>query len=443
MSLFSTMNTATSGLGAASSRMGVIGDNIANLNTTGFKGSRANFADFLPQDVFGLAGPSQLGKGAALDSISTLYQQGSIDQSTNALDMAISGNGFFVVNDGVQDFYSRNGTIFLDEDGFVINAQELNLQGYNATDGVLGATVEDLQLDLDPIAPDATTTITMTANLSAEADFATTPVASLTFDGSTDTLEDAANQGDFATSISVYDSLGIPHQVTVVFERTATGDWSYYSLVDGSEVTSTSLPTGGTAGAAYQIASGTLSFDTDGNLTAFTETLTSATDPWSFAGAAAQDLALEFGIDAAGTAIDGRLRQHNGDSNVSAVAQDGFPTGNLTSLSVDSDGIIYGEYTNGEEFVMGQVVTAKFPSNAGLERLGNTLFRATLDSGSPAVGAPDSGGRGVIAGNALENSNVDLEDEFVSMITAQRTFQANARVINTSNDTLQELVNLV
>ena len=161
MSLFSTMNTATSGLGAASSRMGVIGDNIANLNTTGFKGSRANFADFLPQDVFGLAGPSQLGKGAALDSISTLYQQGSIDQSTNALDMAISGNGFFVVNDGVQDFYSRNGTFFLDEDGFVINAQELNLQGYNATDGVLGATVEDLQLDLDPIAPDATTTITI------------------------------------------------------------------------------------------------------------------------------------------------------------------------------------------------------------------------------------------------------------------------------------------
>lgn len=443
MSLFSTMNTATSGLGAASSRMGVIGDNIANLNTTGFKGSRANFADFLPQDVFGLAGPTQLGKGAALDGISTLHAQGSIDQSTNALDMAISGNGFFVVNDGVQDFYSRNGTFFLDEDGFVINTQELNLQGYNATDGVLGATVEDLQIDLDPIAPDATTTITMTANLSAEADFATTPVAGLTFDGNTDTLEDAANQGDFATSISVYDSLGIPHQVTVVFERTATGDWSYYSLVDASEVTSTSLPTGGTAGNAYQIATGTLSFDTDGNLTTFTETLTSATDPWSFAGATAQDFTMEFGIDAAGTAIDGRLRQHNGDSNVSAVAQDGFPTGNLTSLSVDSDGIIYGEYTNGEEFVMGQVVLAKFPSNAGLERVGNTLFRATLDSGAPAVGSPDTGGRGVVAGNALEKSNVDLEDEFVSMITAQRTFQANARVINTSNDTLQELVNLV
>lgn len=443
MSLFSTMNTATSGLGAASSRMGVIGDNIANLNTTGFKGSRANFADFLPQDVFGLAGPTQLGKGAALDGISTLHQQGSIDQSTNALDMAISGNGFFVVNDGVQDFYSRNGTFFLDEDGFVINTQELNLQGYNATDGVLGATVEDLQIDLDPIAPDATTTITMTANLSAEADFATTPVAGLTFDGNTDTLEDAANQGDFATSVSVYDSLGIPHQVTVVFERTATGDWTYYSLVDASEIESTALPTGGTAGAAYQIATGTVTFDTDGNLTGFTETLTSATDPWSFSGATAGDYTIEFGLDTAGVANDGRLRQHNGDSNVSAVAQDGFPTGNLTSLSVDSDGIIYGEYTNGEEFVMGQVVLAKFPSNAGLERVGNTLFRATLDSGTPAVGSPDSGGRGVVAGNALEKSNVDLEDEFVSMITAQRTFQANARVINTSNDTLQELVNLV
>lgn len=443
MSLFSTMNTATSGLGAASSRMGVIGDNIANLNTTGFKGTRANFADFLPQDVFGLAGPSQLGKGAALDAITTQFQQGSIDQSTNALDMAISGDGFFVVNDGVADYYSRAGVFYLDENGFVVSPQDLNLQGYNATDGVLGATIDDLQIDLDPIAPDATTTITMTANLSADADFATTPVAGLTLDGVTDTLEDMANQSDFTTSITVYDSLGVAHQATVAFERTATNDWTYYVAVDGGEVTSTALPTGGTAGAAYQISTGTLTFDTDGNLTAFTETLTSATDPWSFNGATAGDYALEFGVDAAGLTNDGRLRMNNGDSNVSAIAQDGFPTGNLTSLSVDTDGIIYGEYSNGEEFIMGQVVTAKFKSNMGLERTGNTLFRQTLDSGAPAVGAPDTGGRGKIAGNALEKSNVDLEDEFVSMITSQRTFQANARVINTSNDTLQELVNLV
>jgi flagellar hook protein FlgE len=210
---------------------------------------------------------------------------------------------------------------YLDEDGFIISPQELNLQGYNATDGVLGATIQDLQIDLDPIAPSASTTLTMTANLSADADFATTPVAGLTLDGATDTLEDMANQADFATSITVYDSLGVAHQATIAFERTATNDWSYYVAVDGSEMSSTALPTGGTAGAAYQISTGTLTFDTDGNLTTFTETLTSATDPWSFNGATAQDYALEFGVDTAGVVNDGRLRMNNGDSNVSAVAQ--------------------------------------------------------------------------------------------------------------------------
>jgi flagellar hook protein FlgE len=378
-----------------------------------------------------------------LESISTQFQQGSIDQSTNALDLAISGDGFFVVSDEVSDYYSRAGSFFLDAEGFVVSPQQLNLQGYNATDGVLGATLGDLQIDLDPIAPADTQAVTLTANLSAEADFATTPVSALVFDGNTDTLEDGADASDFASSVTVYDSLGVAHQITLVFERTATNDWDWYALADASDITSTSLPTGGTAGNAYQIAGGTLNFDTDGNLTTFTETLTSATDPWSFDGASAGDYSWELGVDAAGVTNDGRLRMHNGDSNVSAISQDGFPTGSLTSLSVDTDGVVYGEYSNGEEFIMGQVLLARFQSNQGLERIGNNLYRETGASESPAIGVADTGGRGSIAGNALEQSNVDLEDEFVSMITAQRTFQANARVVNTANDTLQELVNLV
>lgn len=444
MSLFSTMNTATSGLGASSTRLGVIGNNIANLNTTAYKSARAEFSDMLPQDVYGQSGPSQLGKGTQLSTLTILFGQGSIDASENALDMAISGEGFFVVNDGVANYYTRAGEFYLDDAGYIVNSTGLVLQGYSATDGTLGATVGDLQVDLNPLAPVATSEITLTANLSAESDYATTPVAALNLTtGTGDTLEDAADAGDFATSVTVYDSLGVPHAVTVVYERTAANDWSWYAVVDAGEVDITSLGGPGTPGAAFQIASGTLTFDTDGNLTTFTQTDTSGVDPWAFEAATAQDFVFDFGVDTTGAITDGRVRMHNGASNVSAVSQDGYPVGSLQNISVDTDGTVYGSYTNGEELILGQVVLARFPSNGGLERTGGNLFRETLDSGSPAIGAPDTGGRGVVQGGALERSNVDLEDEFVDMITAQRSYQANARVIDTANQTLQELVNLV
>ena len=440
MSLFTTMNTAASGLGVSSGSLEVIGDNIANMNTIGYKGTRAEFADYLPQDVFGLAGPSQIGKGAGMNTLQTMFGQGSFDTSQNPLDMAISGDGFFMVSDGVQDFYTRNGQFYLDSAGTVVNAQGYALQGYTVdANGTLGATVGDLVIDLDPVAPAATTGIELTAILSAD----TVPTGNLTalvaatpFDGTAaaPTLEDAASTADFATSVTVYDSLGVAHEVTVLFERdpAAPDTWNWYAVVDGGEA-------GGDPGFALEIASGTLQVDADGNPIAFTEATTAA----PFDSAAAQTINFDFGIDAAGNPTEGRVRMLAGESAVSGVAQDGYPPGDLSSLSVDKDGIVTGRYSNGEELVLGQVVLAAFDANAELERVGNTLFRETIGSGSPAVGAPDSGGRGRVAGNALEQSNVDLEREFVTMITAQRTYQANARMIDTANSTLQELVQLV
>ena len=196
MSLFSTMNTAASGLGVSSSSLSVIGDNIANLNTTGYKGSRAQFADYLPNNVVGLAGPSTIGTGAGLDTVVSLFGQGSIEDSDNALDMAISGNGFFVLSDGVSDYFSRAGQFYLNDTGEVVNAQGYNVQGYNATDGTLGATVEDMVIETDPISPKSTTEVVLSAILSSEADNSDTPIASGTVDivsGSGDTLEDAAD----------------------------------------------------------------------------------------------------------------------------------------------------------------------------------------------------------------------------------------------------------
>jgi flagellar hook protein FlgE len=299
-------------------------------------------------------------------------------------------------------------------------------------------------VDLNPLAPAATTEIQMNALLSAEADFATTPLTSGTLDivtGTGDTLEDAANAADFATSVTVYDSLGQAHEVTILYERTGTNDYNWFAVVDAGEL---DAPAGTyTAGDAFTIASGTTTFDTAGDLTAFTQTNTSGATAWNFVGAAAGDYVFDFGVDVAGNPADGQVRLLSGESAVSAISQDGYPPGDLISLSVDTEGVITGQFSNGQDIQLGRVVLARFPSNAGLERVGNTLFRETLASGQPAIGQPDTGGRGKVIGNALEKSNVDLEDEFVNMITSQRTYQANARMIGTANDTLQELVQLV
>jgi flagellar hook protein FlgE len=271
VSLFSTLNTATSGLVVSSSNLGVIGDNIANMNTVGFKGSRSEFADFMPQDVFGIAGPSQIGKGAGMNNLQTIFGQGALETSENPIDLAISGDGFFQVNDGVSDYYSRAGQFYIDKDGFVVNAQGLNLQGYNATNGTLGATLDNLQLDLASIQPAVTTEINVSATLDADADVTGGVAALGALDGTNVTLETAADGADFASSVTVYDSLGVAHEVTMLYEYAGSNQWNWYAVVDGNAVTDTTsgLPSAAIEDGAFQIASGTATFDTDGLLTTF------------------------------------------------------------------------------------------------------------------------------------------------------------------------------
>ena len=393
MSLFNTLNVAPSGLGASSQSLAVIGDNISNITTTGFKGNRAEFSDQLPQDVYAKGGPTQLGSGVGMTRISSIFAQGAISSSQNSLDMAIGGDGFFVVSDDVSNYYTRAGEFYLDDQGFIINSDGLNLQGYNATDGTLGSTLEDLQIDLQSIAPDATTEITMAANLSAEADFTTTPVAALTLNtGTGDTLETAANSADFSTSVTIYDSLGVAHEVTVVYERTGTNDWSWYALADAGDVEIGALGSTGTSGTAFEIAQGTLTFDTNGDLTTFTQT--DATG-WNFEGPRPTPPTSSTSVwtppEPRPTA---RLTQYNGDSAVSSVTQDGYGTGVLTSLSVNTEGIITGAYSNGEELVMGQVALARFQSNQA-----STESAATC-SGRPSTPTVRPSARPTRAGEA-------------------------------------------
>ena len=441
MSLLNNLNTASSGLGVSSTSMSVIGDNIANLNTVGFKGSSASFADLLPNEVGGLGGVSAIGTGAATNTVATMFGQGSLESSSNALDMAISGDGFFMVESGDETFFTRAGQFYLDDEGFITTATGMRLQGYPAEDGTVGASLGDLQVGTAPIAQSMTTAVNLQANLDSSSEFDETPIndGTFTMDGTGDSIDDVAAAADFSTSMTIYDSLGESHEVTVVFEKTAENEWSWHALVDGGE-----LAAGYDPGSAFEISSGNLSFDEDGQLTAFTQN--NANDfgsAWQFTGAEQTDFAFNFGLDADGESTDGGITQNASDSAVTAVSQDGYPTGTLSSIAVDSDGTIVGTYTNGEELALGQVALADFSATAGLKRLGGSLFAATSASGEPAIGAAGVGGRGDLIGSAVEGSNVELEDEFVRMITAQRSYQANSRVFSANSDLLQELVNLV
>ena len=450
MSLFSTLNTGASGLRASGISIAVIGDNVANINTTGFKSARPTFAVAFPHPQGTLGGVAQLGQGVSLDQIGTNMTQGSLTATESALDIAITGKGFFQVvdeNNG-NDFYTRDGTFYLGEDGYMKTSQGFRLQGYNVFDNQLGTTLGDLAISTAPVAQNETTEISVGAVLSAEAVWdedsdgvAETPYTDAVKDGtSTGTLiSQLSTEADFATSSTIYDSLGVAHDLTIFFERTGDSTWNWSSVVDGAEVDFGA--NFGEEGYAFETASGSLTFDTDGELT--TTTSTSTATPWNFEGAGTPTIDFQFGLDAAGLETEGELRMAGQTSSVSSLTQDGFAVGNLLNVFVESDGTILGAYSNGEELTLGQVAIALFASEGGLQREGGNLYRSTGNSGPPAMGEAATAGRGRLTAYALEKSNIELEDQFVMMMQAQRSYQANARVVNAANDTLQELVNIV
>jgi flagellar hook protein FlgE len=450
VSLFNTLNTGASGMGASSTTLSVIGDNIANIGTTGFKSSSATFADNFPNVVNGLGGPAQIGTGSGLGDVATHFGQGALVQSSSAIDVAILGTGFFQVAQGDDVFYSRDGSFHLDAGGYLVNSQGLRVQGYQAQDGEIVPAMGDIQLDATGIPQQATSTITLDATLSAEADATSEPLedlrAAAAFDGTSGapTLDELSGAADFSTSVTVYDSLGLPHDVTLFFERdSATPEtWNVTAVVDGASVdTDGDGVADGEAGHAFQIGTGTVQFDTEGQLVA--NTGISMESGWTFPGAAPLQAEFAFGLDPSGQPSDGSLRMSGAESYLSSISQDGYPSGTLDSVSVAADGTITGQYTNGQSQALGQIATATFASNSGLDRVGGNLFRATEASGEPALGVAGTGGRGTLSGFSLESSNVELEDQFVMMIQAQRAYQANTGVIRTADEALQQLIQLV
>ena len=430
MSLISSLYTGATGLEANSTDLSVIGDNIANANTIGFKQSRAAFQDAMAQQMLGAgSGLSQMGLGTQLEAVQKIITQGALTNTGLATDLAIDGNGFFVVSgahngtDG--QFYTRAGQFTINNTGTLVNLEGLHVQGYTAnTAGVVGSTPGDLTFGDSAWPAVATTTVGLKGNLSAS-----TPIPVVPFDPLNPSTTSQAS-----SSVTVYDSLGTAHQVDVYFVKTAAGAWDWHAMTDGGGLT------GGTAGTPTEVANGAMTFDTSGNLSAMT---TAATNFNPLNAVNPQPLTFNFGdpTGAGGTGLLGLSQFANG-SGMTQTSQDGFAAGSLTHISIDKDGKVNGTFTNGQSRVLGAVATALIKAPDQMDRVGGNLFAVTGASGQATLGAAGSVGRGTIVAGALEQSNVDLANEFVRMIAAQRAYQANGKTIVTSDALLQELMQI-
>ena len=408
-----------SGLSANSTAMTVIGDNIANVNTTAFKSNKSSFANVLSQSLGGSA-TGGIGRGVEFWGVSPSWSQGSIESTSNATDMAINGKGFFMVeDDSGSAFYTRAGEFSFNKDGDLVNPDGLYVQGYTvssiaADDTITLGPIENINVPGESTAPpQATTTSTLDINLDAG----------------------AAVNDTYSSTQTVYDSLGNGIPLTLTFDKTAANVWTASVTVPAG-----TLNVGGTIG----ISDNTLNFGNDGTLSNGTDpkiTITGlASGAVDISDAASSAITWDL-FDTAGV-TNGDLTQYAAASTTNFNTQNGYAAGNLRGVSVDEKGFVTGVYSNGQLTPLYQVVLAEFPSYFGLSKMGKNLYAESRASGQAMTGVPLSGSLGSISPSAIEMSNVDLAQEFVKMITTQRAFQANSRVITTSDEILQELISL-
>ncbi|MBU1427078.1 MAG: flagellar hook protein FlgE [Gammaproteobacteria bacterium] len=398
-----------SGLNAAAKSLDVIGNNVANASTVGFKQSQAQFADVYANSLAG--GGNQAGIGVRVATVAQQFAQGNITTTNNSLDMAVSGSGFFRMDNNGSITYSRNGQFQVDSNGYIVNSQGYNLTGYlpNAAGVIMATSPAPIQISTADLLPNATTALTAGLNLNANA--SVIPVAP---------AFDPNNAATFnnSTSSTIYDSLGGSHVASLYFAKSGINTWNAYLTVDGVNTQAANAPL--TA----------MTFNTNGTLAAPAVAVTSAA--FTPAGAAAQTLSIDFASTSQfGTAF-----------GVNSMSQDGYTSGHMTGFSTGADGIISGRYSNGQTRTLGQVVLANFSNAQGLQPLGGNQWAETSTSGTPLVGVPGSASLGVLQTSAVEDSNVDLTAELVNMITAQRVYQANAQTIKTQDQVLQTIVNL-
>ncbi len=406
---------ALSGLDAAQSALNVTANNIANSATTGFKSSTANFAELFAVSPQGVSN-TQIGNGVTLQQVEQQFSQGNIQTTGNSLDLALSGNGFFTVSTNGATQYTRAGSFQTNANGEVVNAAGQNLQIYPPTGngGFNTTTLQNLVIPTGDSAPAASTTASLAFNLPANATVPTvTP-----FDPTN------ANSYNQSTSMTLYDSLGAAHTASFYFVSAGAGNWNAYEYIDGAAVNAAPVQ---------------LTYSNSGALTAVTD-----------AAGGKNPAAISFGpyTPTTGAAVMNvtynmaSSTQYGNTFGVTALTQNGFTTGQLSGISVSSTGVVQANYTNGQSTDLGQVAVANFADQQGLQQVGNTNWVQTFASGQPVYGQAGGAGVGLIQSGSLEQSNVDITQQLVNMITSQRAFQANAEMVSTENVITQTTINI-
>ena len=398
-----------SGMNAASADLNITSNNIANSNTTGFKQSRGEFADVFPVSAYGLS-RNTIGAGVRLQQVAQQFEQGTVETTGKALDLALNGKGFFTLSNGGSYEYTRAGNFGTDRDGYVVNPSGNRLQVFLPSASGTGfdtGRMSDLQLSSADAAPRATSRTTVGANLPANA----AEPSTATFDPADPTSY------NYTTSMTVYDSLGAAHSQSMYFVKTANpNEWQVHTYVDGNSTGAPATLQYSNVGALVSPATGDV-------------TLPPYTPP---GGAAPMAITLNLS----------ESTQFGESFNVSSITQDGFTTGRLTSIEVSPEGVVQARYTNGVSTPLGQVVLTNFTNPQGLQPTGNNAWAETFDAGQPRRGSAGSSEFGVVQGGALEASNVDLTEQLVNMLTAQRNFQANAQMISTQDQITQTVINI-
>jgi flagellar hook protein FlgE len=413
---------ALSGLNAASTDLQVTGNNIANSATNGFKQSRAEFADVYAV-TFGGTTENSTGNGVRTVGVAQQFDQGSIDFTDRALDLAISGQGFFVLEDDKGQSYTRAGSYHVDASGTVVNNLNQRLQVFptvgNTTPPTFNTGVlSDLQLSVTDGPPNATTAIDAGLNLNASA----TPPTTVPFDPTDPTSYNNS------TSLVVYDSLGSQHTVSVYYVKSATpNQWDSYFYVDGNEIDS------GPAETPANTSPMTLTFNTDGTIASPTN-IDYATISTAALGTGAAPLQMNLDYTNA--------TQYGNPFAVNSLSQDGYSSGRLSGIDVDEEGVVYARFTNGQSTALGKTALANFANPQGLRQLGDTNWAETFDSGTVVLGEAGTGSFGLFQSGALEGSNVEIAEQLVKLITAQRNYQANAQVISTADTVTQTIINI-
>jgi len=416
----SSFSISLSGLLADDQELSVLSNNLANVNTVGFKGETTQFQDLFYQELGsnGAGDPVQVGAGAIVGSTPTDFAQGTLQATGLSTDLAIQGDGFLLAQQGNVTQYTRDGNLSISPQGYLVASDGSEIMGYQAVNGVANAngTLGPLQVSGGQNSPpQATSNVTLALNLNAGAN------------------ADATSA--FSSEVTVYDSLGSTHVLTYQFQKTASNTWSYAVTMPGADVG---------AGSAVDLAQGTLTFDANGNLTS-----PNPKTPIPLSLPAGDTLAdggnlsgtLTWNLISSSGAPE--ITQVANPSATSSTQQDGYAAGSMTGLTVASDGTIQGAFTNGQTVTLGQIALATFPNAQGLLRTGLNNYMASLASGLPTVGAPGTGGRGTISDGALENSNVDIATQFAQLILAERGYQANSQAITTENQVVQAALNLL